>query len=273
MTLPKLVPFISTASLIMCGCQTTVGDAIPMTAPPPNPPGGNPDTLVMNSNRSDEGTDSRVVVLVHGIFNTADRFRKMRADLEANGFTVFAPSLAPNNAWHGLPDLAEKLKAEIDANLGPEAPFALVGFSMGGLVSRYYLQELGGHARCQSFVVISSPLRGTLTGYAYVGDGAKQMRFNSEFLTALDAPDSLARLDRIPLYAYHTPLDLMIIPAESSAWHLATNRTFWVAAHPLMLWDDAVIAALVEDLETSLPTSSAGSPQVVANEPPGAPDS
>jgi triacylglycerol lipase len=57
---------------------------------------------------------------------------------------------------------------------------------MGGLVSRYYLQRLGGIHRVRKFVTIATPHRGTWTGFLRANPGARDMRPGSAFLRDLN---------------------------------------------------------------------------------------
>jgi triacylglycerol lipase len=186
------------------------------------------------------------VVLVHGIFDTGSKFKSLQPYLEARGHTCLAPSLTPNDGRDGLPALAQQLKHRIDAAFGPDAPFALVGFSMGGLVSRWYLQELNGHARVDRFAAISAPMQGTIWAYGYPGEGAMQMRPRSDFLARLGA--TVHRLDRMELLAYWTPFDAVIIPQDSADWQLADSRRIPALCHPCMLWHPELMADLAERL-------------------------
>jgi triacylglycerol lipase len=178
-------------------------------------------------------------VLVHGIFENGSSFRQMKARLEKRGIQVLVPRLKPADGRGGLDQIAAGLKQDIDAAFGPKQRIALIGFSMGGIVSRHYLQELGGASRCDTFITISSPHHGTKTAWLYPTKGAEQMRPGSEFLTNL--AKSQHRLGKIPVISYHTPLDLMILPANSSVWDRAENLSFNVALHPMMLVSNKVL--------------------------------
>ena len=115
----------------------------------------------------------------------------------------------------------------------------MVAFSMGGLVARHYLQMLGGAARCDQLLTISSPHQGTQSAWLYPSKGARDMRPGSLFLRRLQATEEV--LKGIQLVSYHTPLDLMILPATSSVWAPALNLDFPVLLHPLMLSDEDVL--------------------------------
>lgn len=179
-------------------------------------------------------------VLVHGIFEDGTKFKKMKKLLESHGIECFCPKLLHHDGTGGLDHLADHLKQDIDGHFGPERKIIVVGFSMGGLVSRHYLQNLGGADRCATFITISSPHHGTKAAWTYPSKGAIQMRPGSDFLVSLENTEH--RLRKIPVVSYRTPMDLIILPATSSVWERADNVEFPVALHPLMLQSRHVLA-------------------------------
>ncbi|PPD49267.1 MAG: lipase [Methylobacter sp.] len=183
-----------------------------------------------------------IFVLVHGINDTNRKFKTMQTAFENGGHRCIVPSLTPKNGSKGLEFLARQLSDIIDAEVGV-APFCLVGFSMGGLISRYYLQELGGHKKASHFFSISAPHHGSVLAYLSGNLGAKQMRPNSVFLQSLW--QSSARLQNVACYSYWTPFDLMILPAASSVWAQAVNIKVYALCHPLMAADRRVIADIL----------------------------
>ena len=143
--------------------------------------------------------------------------------------------------------MAKQLRAAINEEFGPEVPFSMVAFSMGGLVSRHYLQNLGGAGRCRGFHSIATPHNGTYTAYLYPGIGTKQMRPDSSFLTALNENDTV--FDTIPTTSYRTPFDGVIIPSRNSTWDKAENITINSFLHPSLLWRKGLHADLLKRLE------------------------
>src|SRR5205085_9859257 len=108
------------------------------------------------------------------------------------------------------------------------------GFSMGGLVSRYYLQRLGGLARVRHFVTLSTPHQGTWLACLVSNPGCRQMRPGSAFLG--DLASDAERLQGVAFTSFWTPLDLIILPPRSSEVPCARNVKMLVALHPLMVW-------------------------------------
>ncbi len=186
-------------------------------------------------------------VLVHGILDTGQVFRGLAAYLTARGVECLTPSLSPNDGRYGLRHLAEQLKRRIDAAFGPDTPIVLVGFSMGGLISRCYLQDLGGYRRTRRFFAISVPFAGTLWSELGLGGrGVKEMRPGSDFLAGLER--GVDRLKGMEIVSYWTPFDLVIVPPTSSVWPRAHNVRILAPCHPCMLWS----AGLKRDLSTRL---------------------
>lgn len=173
------------------------------------------------------------IVLVHGFLRTGYIFRWMARLLTAQGHTCFTPTLRPIDGRTGLPDLAEKLAAYMDAEVDPASqPTALVGFSMGAMICRHYLQMLGGIETTRAFFAICGPHRGTWNAVLYPSKGAWQMRPGSPFLKQLAASADL--LKRIPVYSYWTPLDLVVVPSTSGRLAGSQQLTVWSPLHALM---------------------------------------
>lgn len=162
------------------------------------------------------------VVLVHGIFDNGTMFRRLVKTLEAEGHRCWVPALKPVDGRTGILDLALKLEAYIHEHIEADAEIAIVGFSMGCIVSRQYLQGLGGVKRTKAFFAISGPHEGTLTAYLYIGQGAKDMRPGSKLLRYLKQTED--SLHQVSLFAYWTSRDIIIIPASSCCWPLASHR-------------------------------------------------
>ncbi|MBD2020940.1 triacylglycerol lipase [Leptolyngbya sp. FACHB-36] len=192
------------------------------------------------------------VVMVHGIWDTGKIFLPMSLYLSRLGWTVYDLDLTPNNGDGRLEYLAEQVAEFIDRTFAPDAPIDLVGFSMGGLVSRYYVQRLGGIDHVQRLITLSSPHNGTWVAYGSFRSGCLQMRPNSAFLQDLN--QDVAMLDRLNFTSIWTPFDAMIVPANSSQLPVGREMRVWVPAHHYMISDaqslKAVTTALTEPLRS-----------------------
>ena len=182
------------------------------------------------------------VLLIHGIKDDARKMEPMARYLRARGWDAKTMSYRPSWGQKGLDVLAGQVAKFVDENYAPGARIDLVAFSMGGLVTRYYLQRLGGLERVRRYVTLSAPHHGTLLAYLLPNAGCRQMRFGSAFLRDLASDaDRLAQLD---FTSFWTPLDAIIVPARSSIMPQARNECMVIALHPLMVWQPSVQRAV-----------------------------
>ncbi|NTU59298.1 MAG: alpha/beta fold hydrolase [Chlorobiaceae bacterium] len=186
------------------------------------------------------------VVLVHGIFDAGEVFRKMSDCLTGHGFTTYMPDLKPSSGSKGVDHLALRLQEYVERHLSGDDRFSLIGFSMGGLVCRYYLQKLDGIRRVDRFITLSAPHNGSLLAYAFPHRGAVQMRPGSDFLNDLNRDAGILKSLR-PVSMW-TPFDLSIVPATSSIMPGFTEVRLPVLLHPWMLTNRRSIDVVVREL-------------------------
>src|SRR6478752_392597 len=89
------------------------------------------------------------ILLVHGIWDSAARIGPLARGLAARGLHgVHSFDLQPNDGSAPIEVLAEQVRSQVDALRAQHAceRIDVVGFSMGALTSRYYLQRCGGTA-------------------------------------------------------------------------------------------------------------------------------
>ncbi|HEY9599193.1 MAG TPA: alpha/beta fold hydrolase [Cyanophyceae cyanobacterium] len=191
------------------------------------------------------------VLLVHGIIRTSAVFRTMSTYLTRKGWSVHSFNLTPNNASLGLDQLAIQVANYADKTFAPGQPFDLVGLSMGGLVTRYYVQRLGGIDRVQRYITISAPHQGTRMAYLVPRLGCIQMRPGSAFLQDLDR--DVQMLERLNFTSIWTPWDFIIVPANSSQMPVGRDIKVSVVAHGFMASHSqalqAVESALLEPVK------------------------
>ncbi|WP_299790722.1 triacylglycerol lipase [uncultured Shewanella sp.] len=190
------------------------------------------------------------IVLVHGIFNTGSVLYWMKRQLEAQGYECFTPTIAPLDGRHGIEYASASLKQQIEARFGDKEPISLVGFSMGGIVVRHYLQMLGGAGRTVNFFTLSTPHRGSYWAYLpYPSKGMRQLRPGSKLLRTLDAND--ASLEGVNVFSYWTPIDFTIVPSSSSFWPVAENKKFFILLHLSVIFSRKIVNEILGQLNQS----------------------
>ncbi|QHQ39871.1 lipase [Microbulbifer hydrolyticus] len=189
---------------------------------------------------------SRVAVLVPGIFDRGKSMLQMRSALESAGFTAHCINLKANSGWHGMEHLALQLRDRVEEVTVARETCALVGFSMGGIVARYYLQRLGGAERVHKFIALSSPHFGSFWAHFLPYKGGRQLRIGSEFLSSLNRDTSV--LESAAPVSIWTPYDATILPQSSSRLPLGKTYQIPVSLHRWVPQNRAVIEIVVAEL-------------------------
>ncbi len=172
-------------------------------------------------------------LLVHGIADSAASMRILQQRLARDGRRSLAINLQGRDGSVSLERISVQLRDYVQDHFPLTERFDLVGFSMGGLVCRHYVQMLGGSRRVDRVVTISTPNHGTLLAFLNGRMACKQMRPGSEFLQRLNR-HCLALRD-INVSSFWTPWDLLILRAKSSRMPVGMNMEIPTLAHPLMI--------------------------------------
>jgi triacylglycerol lipase len=151
-------------------------------------------------------------------------------DLRPSDGRVPISELARQVAEH-----ADALRRESDAQ-----SIDILGFSMGALATRCYLQQAGGRQHVRRFISISGPHAGTWTAFGLPFAGVRDMRPQSALLRALEA--DIDPFGAVEVHCIYTPFDLMIVPATSSVLRGAHSvHRLPVALHRWMIRDPRVL--------------------------------
>lgn len=188
------------------------------------------------------------VILIPGWLDNAAKMNSLRSFLQGEGFTVETVSPQPSDGSVAIETLASQALAEINARIGAASAFDYVGFSMGGIIGRVLLHTLGGKSRIRRFVTISSPHRGVIGANLAWQPALRQMHRGSAFMQELN--EHLPDLAAIPFLSIWTPLDLTVIPANSSVLPVGRARRIVNPAHALMVYDPRVQRAVADFLKT-----------------------
>lgn len=197
------------------------------------------------------------IIFVHGIFDTGHVFANFSNLMRDHGYKTFSIDLYPNYGIAGIEELAAQLDSFADKKIPREEKFSLVGFSMGGIVSRHYLQNLGGTDRVDKFIAISSPHFGTALSYLLPLKGNLQMRPGSKYLQELNKNiDSLSSVSPV---SFWTKYDQMIIPQNSAIMGIGESIQMPIFPHGRMAKAKLVSHALldcIDEIKRDRPTKS-----------------
>lgn len=189
--------------------------------------------------------DATPIILVHGIHSTGANMARIANHFRSMGRLVFTPTFDPANGRASIESLAAQLAEFADREV-PGRKFDLVGFSMGGLVSRYYVQRLGGIDRVGRFVTMATPHQGTVMARLFSGVGHAQMCPGSAFLRDLDRDADM--LKKVGFTSLYTPLDTIIVPSKNSEQTAAKNVRVWGVMHPSFVLEKRCFKAVADEL-------------------------
>jgi triacylglycerol esterase/lipase EstA (alpha/beta hydrolase family) len=179
--------------------------------------------LSLNFSTNASATDYDPVVFVHGYSgSTIVNFSSMISWFKSDGY--------PSNRLYyykyisiiGVEKGADTLKNKVEEVLEEtgRSKVDLVCHSMGGLVARYYMKNLGGASKVNQVVYVATPHRGT--AWAYIEpftQAAKDMRPGSSLLNSING--------YCPGLSLWSSCDEVVIPNSSANMGDAENIGCW----------------------------------------------
>ena len=159
-----------------------------------------------NHHRRKRARDIHTLVFVHGLLANRASFFPLQTYLSWKGFTR---QYAYNYRSKGsIEALGIGLKNHLDREV-KGGKITLIGHSMGGLVSRVYLQLLGGSRRVDTLITIATPHRGShASAYMPTSLGA-QLKPDGPFLEHLNG---LPPPEGVRCVSFAVSEDLLVLP-------------------------------------------------------------
>jgi pimeloyl-ACP methyl ester carboxylesterase len=157
------------------------------------------------------------VLLVHGFGHNRSGWFSLDQHLRRAGFTsVHTMNYDPFR--HDVPELAAMLADRVESlrRLSGLDRVHVVGHSLGGILLRWYVQELGGDDKVATAITIASPHQGTrLAGFmpGRTGRIAGELAPGSWLLRRLQHS---ARRTAVRWVAFYSNLDFFVQPASSA---------------------------------------------------------
>ena len=189
------------------------------------------------------------IILIHGLWNTSSIFSSITSKLDEIGIEYFAPTLNHSYGITSIIDLSKILNELILEKYGLEKEIDILGFSMGGIIGRYWLQKFNGYKRTRRLISIGSPHKGTLMAQLvpkYPFRGISEMKINSKFLRELAKNDFF--LDGIECISFFTYWDLMVFPGWWTNLNLGKKISVKVFKHRNLVSNKTVIDSIINEI-------------------------
>ncbi|MFY8149063.1 MAG: esterase/lipase family protein [Prochlorococcaceae cyanobacterium] len=189
------------------------------------------------------------LVLVHGMWDTPRLFDRLKRLLAGRRGPLLIPQLPHRFGITPIEEQAELLRMHIEAAFGREQAIDLLGFSMGGVIGRTWIQLLGGHRRTRRLISVGSPQQGTLTARPWPGRllaGIADLKTGSALLRRLN--DNLDTLLPVECCSFYCQPDLMVMPPWRARLPIGPGHSLPVWSHHQLMTHAAALCPLVEEL-------------------------
>ncbi len=189
------------------------------------------------------------LVLVHGLFDTPRIFDGLQGSLAGRRSPLLIPHLPHGLGEVPLEILAEQLGSHIERHFGGEQPVDVMGFSMGGVIARAWIQLLGGASRTRRFTTVASPHQGTLVALPLprrIMPGIADMKPGSPLLRRLD--EDIEPLRQVECCSFYCPTDLTVFPGWGAVLPVGPRKALPMGLHNTLMAEPASLQPVVAEL-------------------------
>lgn len=191
------------------------------------------------------------VVFVHGFLGDSSNWGAALLDFRAAGYAAdelytYDYNWAGDNIVNarGLGSFVDQVRARTGAG-----QVDIVNHSMGGLVTGWYVNELGGQPKVRHVASVAGANHGTTAAYACIAfTSCQQMVPGSAFIRTYTAGDETPGSTRYG--TWYSPCDGVILPYSSTPLAGATNNFVLCQNHLGFLVDPFVLGSVRRFLAT-----------------------
>lgn len=209
-----------------------------------------PFAYVPSRHETKRARELHTVVFVHGLAANRASVFPLQTYLYARGFKrQYSYSYSTTGS---IEQCAMELKERMDRDI-KGGRIDIVAHSLGGLVSRFYLQALGGDRRVSRLVTLGTPHRGTHATAYMPTPLVRQMSPESSFIRHLNAlPDPDCLVTSIGVQG-----DAIVLPPSASQAPFGNYHHFDGLGHTAMMLSPSVLRRVQSGLGPNVETSPA----------------
>lgn len=186
---------------------------------------------------------------MHGLLDSPAVFEPLLRQLGDQRQERLLPALNLRLGVTSVREAAAQLEHLIEAAYPGHQAVDLLGFSIGGVIARSWIQERGGHRRTRRFISLGSPQQGTITAQPWssrVFRGLADLKWGSPLLRELNS--DLDTLRAVDCHSFYSAIDLAVLPGWRAVLPIGRRSILPVATHPQLLRDPAALRPLAREL-------------------------
>lgn len=195
------------------------------------------------------GADAPPLVLVHGLWDTPGLFRNLRERLDGRRDPLLVPHLPHGLGERPVLELAEELGQAVEDSFGPDQEVDVLGFSLGGVIARAWIQLLGGRERTRRFISVGSPQQGSLLALPWPRQWlatVADLRPGSRLLQRLN--DDPAGLKGVECVSFWCLPDQMVVPSWTGVLPRGPSHQLPVWHHQQLITSPVALKPIVQEL-------------------------
>ena len=193
--------------------------------------------------------DRNPIICIHGLWNTSDIFSSFISKFDEKGIEYCAPTLKHSFGIISIVELTKLLNELIIDKYGSKKEIDILGFSMGGIIGRYWITKFNGYKRTRRFITVGSPHQGTLVSQLvppYPFRGISEMKINSNLLKDLSKNNFL--LKDIQCISFFSYWDLMVVPGWRANLNYGEKIPLHVYKHRNLIKNNVAVQKIIEKI-------------------------
>ena len=191
------------------------------------------------------------ILFVHGFFHNSGTFAWLKQRLYSKGFRQFK-EVNLLTSIHPIPKLAEQVAREARLLLKKHnvSQCDIIAHSMGGVISRYFVQLLGGDGLVRNLITLGTPHRGTEWSKYSILPHIRELVPQSPTIETLNhcPPPTHTRA-----IAISGALDIMMRPKDCTWWEGVRNIHLSHVGHAGLLFSRRVLEITLSHLNVDDP--------------------
>lgn len=189
----------------------------------------------------------RPILFVHGIFHNKSAFFTLKQRLAFKGWHHFR-EINLFTSFQAIEKLALRVEKEVD-RIREEydtEQVDIVAHSMGGIVTRYYLQCRGGEAKVKNCITLGTPHQGTLWSRFSPLGHIRELHPESKLMKTLKGAPLLQRTRAVSVFG---DLDFLMHPKNTAFWEGARTIQLDNLGHAGLLYSKKVAQIITSHLD------------------------